>query len=265
LDRKASYTLKWENVVEKIHRSKEEVTIGIVGKYTALSDAYLSIREALRHGGVSSGTRVLVKWLESDDCTAEDLKSVDGILVPGGFGQRGAEGKIKAIKYAREKKVPFLGICFGFQLAVVEFARSVCRLEGANTTEVDANTPHPVIDLLPEQKDVYKKGGTMRLGAYPCKISPGTLAHSLYLKDMISERHRHRWEVNPKYIKTLEEHGLKFTGRYPDKELMEIAELPNHPYFIACQFHPEFKSRLDHPAPLFDGFVRAALKKRQTS
>jgi CTP synthase len=263
LERKASYTFKWENLVEKMHKCDKEVTIGIVGKYTALSDAYLSIKEAFKHAGISSCCKVKVKWLESDELTLEELKSVDGILVPGGFGFRGIEGKINAIKYARENKVPFLGICLGLQMAVVEYARNVCKLEKANTTEVDPNTPHPVIDLLPEQKDVYKKGGTMRLGAYPCKIAPGSLAYNLYLKELVSERHRHRWEVNPKYIKVLEENGLKFSGRYPDKELMEIAELPSHPYFIACQFHPEFKSRIEKPAPLFEGLVKAALKRKQ--
>lgn len=264
LERKASYTTKWENIVEKMHKCTDGVTIGIVGKYTALSDAYLSIKEALKHAGVTFSCRINIKWLESEETKTHSLSSVDGILVPGGFGPRGTEGKINAIKYARENNVPFLGICFGFQLAVVEFARNVVGLSDANTTEVDPNTRNPVIDLLPEQKEIYKKGGTMRLGAYPCKIKQGTLASSLYLKEIVYERHRHRWEVNPKYIPVLENNGLVFSGRHPEKELMEILEYPKHPYFIASQFHPEFKSRLEKPAPLFEGFIKAALARKHS-
>lgn len=262
LKRKATYTFKWGQLVDKLHNYQQEVTIGVVGKYTALVDAYLSIKEAFKHAGIVSSCKVNLKWLESDEITSEDLRSVDGVLIPGGFGSRGAKGKINAIKYARENNIPFLGICFGLQLAVVEFARNVCGLDGANTTEADPETPHPVIDLIPEQKDIHKKGGTMRLGAYPCIIEPDTLAYSLYKEEKIFERHRHRWEVNPNYIKILEENGLKFSGRYPDKDLMEIVELPGHPYFIASQFHPEFKSRIENPAPLFVGLVKAALRRR---
>jgi len=262
LKRKPSYTFKWEHLIDKLHKYKQEVTIGIVGKYTALADAYLSIKEAFKHAGIVSSCRVNLKWLESDEITPEDLRSVDGILVPGGFGPRGAEGKINAIKYARENNIPFLGICFGFQLAVVEFARNVCKLKDANTTEADPETSHPVIDLIPEQKDIHKKGGTMRLGACPCIIEPDTLAYNLYKEEKIFERHRHRWEVNPSYIKILEENGLKFSGKYPGKDLMEIVELPSHPYFIASQFHPEFKSRIEKPAPLFAGLVKAALRRK---
>ncbi len=261
LHRKASYTFKWDNIIEKMHKCQNSVIIGVVGKYTTLSDAYLSIKEALKHAGITSACRVNLRWLEADEITADSLKVVDGLLVPGGFGYRGAEGKVLAIKYARENNIPFLGICFGFQLAVVEFARNVCNLEDANTTEADLKTSHPVIDLIPEQKAIYKKGGTMRLGKYPCEIQKDTLAYNLYRQDTISERHRHRWEVNPKYIKILEECGLRFSGRYPGKELMEIVELPSHPYFIASQFHPEFKSRIEKPAPLFEGLIKAALRR----
>jgi CTP synthase len=261
LNRKAAYTFRWGQLIDKLHSYQQEVTIGIVGKYTGLEDAYLSIKEAFKHAGILSSCRVNLKWLESDEIKSDDLRSVDGILVPGGFGPRGAEGKIDAIRYARENNIPLLGICFGLQLAVVEFARNVCRLEGANTTEADPETPHPVIDLIPEQKDIHRKGGTMRLGAYPCVLEQGTLAYGLYREGKISERHRHRWEVNPGYIKILEENGLKFSGKYPDKNLMEIVELPNHPYFIASQFHPEFKSRIEKPAPLFVGLVKAALRR----
>ncbi len=262
LNRKAAYTFKWGNLTDKLHKYQHEITIGIVGKYTALADAYLSIKEAFKHAGITSSCKVNLKWLESDGITSNDLQSVEGILIPGGFGPRGSEGKINAIKYAREHNVPFLGICFGFQLAVVEFARNVCKLENANTTEANPDTPHPVIDLIPEQKEIYKKGGTMRLGAYPCIIKPNTLTYSLYKEEKIFERHRHRWEVNPRYIKILEENGLVFSGKYPDRDLMEILELPSHPYFIASQFHPEFKSRIEKPAPLFIGLVKAALRRK---
>jgi CTP synthase len=254
------FTSKWDILVEGIHKTKEEVTLGIVGKYTGLEDAYLSIKEAFKHAGAVSYAKVNLKWIESDEIRKDDLIDVDGLLVPGGFGSRGVEGKIAAIKYAREHNLPFLGICFGMQLAVVEYARNVCNLSGANSTEVDEKTPHPVIDLIPEQKDVQKKGATMRLGAYPCVIKERTLAQRLYNTDKISERHRHRWEVNPQYIEVLEDNGLVFSGKYPNKNLMEICELTNHRYFIACQFHPEFKSRLENPAPLFAGLVRAAVQ-----
>lgn len=261
LDRKPTYTFKWEKMVEKIHKPDEEVTIGIVGKYTGLEDAYLSIKEAFKHAGSANSCKVNLEWVESDEISVHELAPLDGILVPGGFGSRGAEGKISAVKYAREKKVPFLGICFGLQLAVVEYARNVCKLENANTTEAEPKTPHPVIDLIQEQKEIDGLGGTMRLGAYKCTIKRNSLAHKLYKQDEISERHRHRWEVNPKYVNILEENGLKISGTYPEKDLVEIIELPNHPFFIASQFHPEFKSRPESPAPLFVGFVRAALKR----
>ncbi|HIE33678.1 MAG TPA: CTP synthase (glutamine hydrolyzing) [Candidatus Altiarchaeales archaeon] len=262
LPTKASYSFKWDSIIDKIHKYDREITIGIVGKYTGLEDAYISIKEAFKHAGAVNSCKVNLKWVEAEEITDDCLQSCDGILVPGGFGSRGSGGKIEAIRYARENNIPFLGICFGFQLAVVEFAINVCNLENANTTETDPETPHPVIDLIPEQKGIHRKGGTMRLGAYPCSIEKGSLAYQLYRENIVYERHRHRWEVNPKYIKILEEHGLKFSGRYPDKELMEILELPSHPYFIASQFHPEFKSRPERPAPLFVGLVESAMRRK---
>jgi len=259
LERKPTYTFRWENLVERIHKYEEEVTIGIVGKYTGLEDAYLSIKEAFKHAGSVNSCKVNLEWVESEGISAGDLSSFDGILVPGGFGSRGAEGKISAIRYAREKSIPFLGICFGMQLAVAEYARNVCNLEMANTTEVDPRTQHPVIDLIPEQKKIDDLGGTMRLGAYTCAIKKDSLAYKLYGKNEISERHRHRWEVNPIYVKVLEENDLKISGIYPERNLVEIIELPEHPFFIASQFHPEFRSRPERPAPLFIGLVRASL------
>jgi len=256
------YTSKWEHLVERIMDYKHEATVGIVGKYTGLEDAYLSIKESLKHAGALSSCKVNLKWIESEEFKEKDMTSVDGILVPGGFGPRGAEGKMDSIRYARENNVPFLGLCFGFQLAVIEYARNVCKLEGANSTEIEPNTPHPVVDFLPEQKNLDRKGGTMRLGSEPCTIKPNTLAYNLYRSNEIAERHRHRWEVNPKYIKILEDNGLVFSGVHPKKNLMEVLELPEHPYFIASQFHPEFKSRLEKPAPMFVGLLQAVLKKK---
>jgi len=256
------YTSKWEHLVEKIINHKHEITIGIFGKYTSLEDAYLSIKESFKHAGALNSCKVNLRWIETEDMQEKDLHSVDGILVPGGFGSRGAEGKIEAIRYARENDVPFLGICFGFQLAVVEYARNVCKLKDANSTEIDEKNQHPVIDLIPEQKTINNKGGTMRLGSEPCRIKPNTLAYSLYKANDIEERHRHRWEVNPQYIKLLEDNGLVFSGVHSQKNLMEILELPKHSYFIGSQFHPEFKSRLEKPAPLFVGLVNAILKKK---
>ena len=267
LENKPVYnSFAWDEMVKRIHDVRNQINMGIVGKYTGLQDAYLSIKEAFRHAGAVRSCRVNIQWVESDEITAKDMAALDGILVPGGFGSRGVEGKIKAIRYARERRLPFLGICFGMQLAVVEFARNVCNMKDANTTEVDAQTKYPVIDLIPEQKSISKKGGTMRLGTYPCDIEKGSLAYKLYQEERISERHRHRWEVNPHYIPVLEKHGMRFSGKYKERDLAEIIELPDHPYFIACQFHPEFKSRPEKPSPLFVGLVDAALaKKRKAS
>lgn len=254
---------KWGELVDNIKRPDSEVTIAIVGKYTAVRDAYASVIEALVHSGAWEKAKVNVKWVEArdfDDKGIEDaLNGVDGVIVPGGFGSSGAEGKIKAIEYARENKIPFLGLCYGFQLAVVEYARNACGMGMANTTEINPKTPYPVIDILPEQRNVNEKGGTMRLGAYPAKLKPGSLVNRLYGNLEISERHRHRYEVNLEYIEKLESCGLVFSGKSPDGRLMEFLELPGHPYFVATQAHPELKSSLERPAPLFLGLVKAAL------
>jgi CTP synthase len=232
-----------------------------------LRDAYLSVIEALKHGGFYHGARVNLTWLASDELVGVDvddlLGGADGILVPGGFGIRGVEGKLEAIRVAREKKIPYLGLCLGLQCAVVEFARNVCGLADANSTEWNAATPYPVIDLLPEQEGVVDLGGTMRLGAYPADLLAGSLAERMYGEPAISERHRHRYEVNPAYHQALQENGMVFSGMSPDRRLVEIVELPDHPYFIAGQFHPELKSRPTRPHPLFRGFIGAALAKRQ--
>ncbi|WP_175059642.1 glutamine hydrolyzing CTP synthase [Thermococcus sp. 2319x1] len=252
----------WEEMVRKYKSLKDEVEIAIVGKYIKLADSYLSIKEALKHSSVANDVKVKIRWIEAEDLEKEGsklLEGVHGIIVPGGFGARGSEGKIMAIQYARENDIPFLGICFGFQLTVVEFARHVLGLDGANSTEINPQTPYPVVDLMPEQRGLDKLGGTMRLGAYPVKIKEGTLAHRLYGKELIYERHRHRWEVNPEYIERLEKAGLVFSGIAGDDERrMEILELPDKRYFIATQFHPEFKSRPMKPAPVFRGLVKAA-------
>ena len=238
-----------------------------MGKYVNLRDAYLSVMEALKHGGFAHGADVEIEWVASDDlggaATEEALADADGILVPGGFGVRGVEGKVDAIRYAREHGVPFLGICLGLQCAVIEFARNVCGLEGANSCEFDPATPHPVIDLLPEQKNVTDLGGSMRLGAQPCHLVPGTLAERCYGEQVVYERHRHRFEVNPAYHETLLAAGLLFSGHSPDGRLVEIIELPDHPFFMAGQFHPELRSRPTRPHPLFREFVGAAQARRR--
>ena len=256
----------WEEFIERIESAEEEVRIAVVGKYVDLPDAYISIREALVHAGAEAGVRVEIDWVDAEELEAgcseawERLQEADGVLVPGGFGKRGVEGKIEAIRYAREEEVPFLGICLGFQLAVVEYARSEAGMEGAHSTEFNPDTPHPVIDLLPEQRGVEEKGGTMRLGAEPVVLEEGSLIRELYGKEVVLERHRHRYEVNPEYIHRLEEHGLRFTGRSPDGR-MEVLELPDHPYFVGTQYHPEFKSRPGQPSPPFLGLVNAARER----
>lgn len=257
---------EWQNMVNRMKNLQGEVTIALVGKYVSLQDAYISVAEALRHAGLVHGAAVEIRWvnseeLEQDGCDIADyLQDVDGILVPGGFGDRGIEGKIKAIRYARENKIPFLGICLGMQLAVVEFARHVLGWQDANSSEFNPNCGYPVIDLLPEQKDLDKMGGTMRLGAYPCRLVPDTLASQAYGEEIVHERHRHRYELNNAYRQALAEAGLVFSGTLPDGKLVEIVELPGQPWFLATQFHPEFKSRPNRPQPLFRDFVGAALK-----
>ncbi len=253
----------WEPFLAGHMRPTRKVRIAIVGKYVKLSDAYLSVIESLRHAGAAEEIEIDLKWVNSDaEIEAEGadkfLSDVDGIVVPGGFGIRGIEGKIAAARYARERKVPYLGLCLGMQVAVIEFARDVCGLGGANSTEFDPGTPYPVIDILPEQRTVHEKGGTMRLGAYPCELVAGTRAQAAYGTTLIEERHRHRFEVNPNYLARLEEHGLVVSGVLPERGLVEIVELPDHPWFVGSQFHPEFKSRPHRPHPLFWGFVRAA-------
>ena len=254
----------WDTLVKKATQPKKECTIALVGKYIAIRDAYKSVHEALHHAGMAHNCKVNVKCVEAEELEGNPrlLKVVDGILVPGGFGSRGVDGKIVAIKYAREHKVPFLGICLGMQCTAIEYARNVVGWKDANSTEFDEKTAHPVIDLMADQKGVTQKGGTMRLGAYPCVIEPGTLAAKLYKSTKISERHRHRYELSydSEGRRALEKAGLKVSGTSPDGRLVEIVELPGHPYFIAGQFHPEFKSRPTEPHPLFEGLVRSALK-----
>ena len=253
---------EWENLIERIKGLKNTVTIGLVGKYVQLHDAYLSVVEALTHGGIENDVKVEIRWINSEDVTDENsaqlLAGVHGILVPGGFGDRGIEGKISAIRYARENKIPFLGICLGMQMAVVEFARHVCGLTGAHSSELDPKTPYPVIDLMPEQVGITAKGGTMRLGSYPCRLKEGTMAASIYGTLDIQERHRHRYEFNNDYRDTLTQAGLVLSGLSPDGHLVEMIELPSHPWFVAGQFHPELKSRPNRAHPLFRGFIQAA-------
>ncbi len=256
---------EWEDVVADLADAEDEVRIALVGKYVKLEDAYLSVVEALRHGGAAHGARVVIDWIDSERVERDEvrrrLRGVDGILVPGGFGGRGAEGKIAAAQIARETGIPYLGICLGMQIAVAEFARHVAGMEGANSTEFDPETPFPVIDLLPEQKEVADMGGTMRLGADPVKLHESTRARELYGEAVVYERHRHRYEVNNVLRRRLEAAGLVCSGTSPDDRLVEIVELPEHPFYVASQFHPEFKSRPQRPAPLFRDFVGAALAR----
>jgi CTP synthase len=238
--------------------------IGFVGKYVELAESYKSLNEALVHGGIGNDCRVVIRYIDSEEIERVGPESscadVDGILVAPGFGARGTEGKIAAIRYARERQVPFFGICFGMQLAVVEYARHVCGLAGANSFEIDPATKHPVVTLMNEQREITTKGGTMRLGQYPCVLVEGTKAAEAYGALEISERHRHRYEVNNDFRGALEQQGMKLSGLSPDKKLVEMIELPDHPYFVACQFHPEFKSRPMSPHPLFRAFVRGMLE-----
>jgi CTP synthase len=256
---------EWRSLVDRIDAATDPVRIAIVGKYVNLRDAYLSVIEALRHGGFHHGADVEIVWISSDDLEAgavEDvLVGIHGIVVPGGFGWRGIEGKLEAVRFARERGVPYLGLCLGLQCAVIEFARDVCGLEGANSSEFDPATPHPVIDLLPEQKNVTDLGGSMRLGAQPCHVVPGTRAERVYGEAVVYERHRHRYEVNPAYHEALSSKGLRFSGLSPDGRLVEIIELEDHPFFMAGQFHPELRSRPTRPHPLFRDFVGAARER----
>lgn len=254
---------RWKLLVKNLtHESDKKINIGIVGKYTKIEDAYLSIKEALRHCEMHRNCKIEISFIDSEK-DLEHLNSMDGIIVPGGFGIRGIKGKIDAIKFCRENNIPFLGICLGFQLAVIEFARNVCNLPDANSSEIDKNCKDPVIDLIPEQKNIKNLGGTMRLGSYECIIDKNSLAYEIYKNESVSRRHRHRYEVNLKYKEILEKNGLKFSGKSPDGKFMEILELDRkkHQFFIASQFHPEFSSRPENPDGLFLGLVEACLKK----
>jgi CTP synthase len=256
---------EWRKMVQKIAERKEEVNISIVGKYVQLHDAYLSIIESLNHAGFEVGVKVNISWIDSAGVTAETagelLGGTDGMIIPGGFGDRGIEGKINACRYARENNIPYLGICLGMQIAVIEFARNVCGLDRANSSEFDETSPHRVIDIMPDQTGMLGSGGTMRLGAYPCKITNGTLLSALYGINEISERHRHRFEFNNDYLEILTGKGIVISGISPDGSLVEAIELPNHRFFTAVQFHPEFKSRPNKPHPLFLGLVKAAFNE----
>ena len=259
---------KWEHVADVLKNSKDSVRVAVVGKYMSLKESYKSLLEALVHGGIANEVHVDLDCIEAEKIEQEGvqavLKDVDGLLIPGGFGDRGSEGKIAAIRYARENQIPFFGICLGMQMAVVEFARNVCGLDGANSSEFDLQTAHPVIHLMEEQKSIDAKGGTMRLGNYPCVLQNGTLAARLYGREKISERHRHRYEFNNTYRAEFGAKGMVLSGLSPDSNLVEIIELKNQPWFLGCQFHPEFKSRPMDCHPLFRGFIGAAMEKRQT-
>ncbi len=265
LENKKPDLTEWVDMVNRQKNATNRVTIGLVGKYVALPDAYLSVAEALRHGGIVNDAVVDIKWINSEEITPETademLGMCNGIIVPGGFGDRGIEGMIEAIRYARENKVPLFGICLGMQMAVVEYARNVCGMKGANSTEFGAEE-YPVIDIMEDQKTITEKGGTMRLGLYPCKLTEGSLSKKIYGEDLIYERHRHRWEYNNAFRKQLTEAGLSIAGMSPDERLVEIVEVKDHPWFVGVQFHPEFKSRPNKPQKLFADFIRAAAEKK---
>lgn len=253
---------EWTEMVQRAENSHKTVKIALVGKYVELHDAYLSVAEALRHGGIVNDASVDIEWIDSEKITAENaaetFKSCGGIIVPGGFGCRGIEGMIESIRYARENKIPFFGICLGMQMSVIEFARNVLGKTEANSTEF-GETPDPVIDIMENQKNIMQKGGTMRLGLYPCRLGQNSMCRELYGKELIYERHRHRWEFNNAYRKELTDAGMQIAGLSPDERLVEIVELPDHPWFIGVQFHPEFKSRPNKPHKLFADFIRASL------
>lgn len=259
----------WEQMVQDIYHTEQDIEVALVGKYVSLHDAYLSVAEALNHAGIAYKAKVNIRWIDSEmledgQCSVEEIfRGVDAIVVPGGFGNRGIEGKIKAVRYAREHKVPYLGLCLGMQCAVMEFARHVAGIKGATSSEFDETAQHPVIDLMADQVDVSNKGGTMRLGLYPCKVAANTKAYSVYQDKLIYERHRHRWEFNNKYRAQLVEAGLILSGTSPNDRLVEIVELPEHPWFVGCQFHPEFKSRPTKAHPLFKGLIQAAIEEKK--
>jgi CTP synthase len=257
----------WMAMVNTATTMEETVNIALVGKYVDLRDSYISVAEALAHGGIGNKVKVNIDWIDSEEITADNvaerLQNADGVLVPGGFGQRGVEGKIETIRYCREHNVPFFGICLGMQLAVIEYSRNVLGLTDANSAELDPQSTNHVIDIMPEQKEVRQLGGTMRLGRYPCKIQPGTLAEKIYGESLVYERHRHRFEVNNDYRDALEQAGAVFSGRSPDNHIVEMMELPNHPWYLAVQFHPEFKSRPNRPHPVFQSFIKASMESKR--
>lgn len=254
---------EWIAMIEKANNLSHTLEIGLVGKYVQLHDAYLSVSESLHHAGIELGSDINIHWIDSETITPNDLKGLDGIIVPGGFGGRGIEGMIKATQYAREQKIPFFGICLGMQIATIEIARNVLGLNEANSQEFHADTIHPIISLMADQNEVTELGGTLRLGNWPCQLKEGSKVKELYQAETIDERHRHRYELNNNYRKPLEEAGVVFSGVSPDNKLVEIIEYTNHPYFVGCQFHPEFKSRPNRPHPLFLGFIEASLKNKK--
>lgn len=254
----------WEDMVNRSKKLSNHTKIALVGKYIELQDAYISVVEALKHASIYNDTKLEIKWIDSEDITEKTagtmLNDVQAIIIPGGFGSRGVEGKINAARFARENKIPYLGLCLGMQIAIIEFARHICKLEKANSKEIDPNTPYPVIDFLPGQNEYSMLGGTLRLGKYPCKLKKGTKAFEAYGEELISERHRHRYEVNNDYRDVLSKNGMVFCGTSPNDSIVEMIELPDHPWFVACQFHPELKSRPNRPHPLFMGFMKAAVQ-----
>ncbi|MGA1409388.1 MAG: CTP synthase [Prochlorotrichaceae cyanobacterium] len=265
MEKRSPNLQEWQTLVERMHHLHNRVEVALVGKYVRLSDAYLSVVESLRHAAFAHSVELDLKWVSAEDLENSDpdayLKNVSAIVVPGGFGIRGIEGKVEAIRYAREAQIPLLGLCLGMQCAVIEWARNVAKLTHANSAEFDAHTSDPVINLLPEQQDVVDLGGTMRLGLYPCRLSANSHSISLYGQEVVYERHRHRYEFNNAYRSAFLQSGYEITGTSPDGRLVEIIELPNHPFFVACQFHPEFKSRPNRPHPLFEGLMKAALER----
>ncbi|MGL4819996.1 MAG: CTP synthase, partial [Bacilli bacterium] len=257
----------WKQLVDKVRSLSKETTIALVGKYVELQDAYISVVEAMRHAGYEYDSDIKVQWVSSETLTADNvselLSNADGIIVPGGFGDRGIDGKIEAIRYARENKVPFLGICLGMQLACVEFAQNVIGWSDAHSAEIKPSTTHPIIDLLPEQKDVEDLGGTLRLGLYPCKVKEGTKTFDAYGEPIVYERHRHRYEFNNEYRTAFEEKGFTFSGTSPDGRLVEVIEIKDHPWFVAAQFHPELISRPQRPQKLFRQFIKASIENKE--
>ncbi len=260
----------WQEMVQRVKTPSHSLKVAVAGKYTGLSDAYLSVIESLKHAGASVGASIEIRWIDSEDCVDDEtsqalLSGVDAIVVPGGFGHRGIEGKINVVKYARTHEIPFLGLCLGMQVAVIEFARNVAHLTRANSAEFEAKGDQPVVAMMEDQKNLSEKGGTMRLGQYPCHLVKNSKAAEAYGTDVVMERHRHRYEINNDYLDILTDAGLLFSGTSPDRHLMEIIELPTHPWFVACQFHPEFKSRPDNPHPLFKGLLQVAVNCKQTT